>query len=55
MTGDEVRCALCGEPCTDERPPEDLSRAAYQSACSTCLELLFSTELEKVSGFPRAR
>jgi hypothetical protein len=23
MTGDDVRCALCGELCADERPPED--------------------------------
>jgi hypothetical protein len=50
MTGDNVRCPLCGELTTDERPTEDLSQTAYQSACRTCLELLFSTDLQKWTG-----
>jgi hypothetical protein len=47
MTETVRTCALCGELCTDERPSEELSKHAYQVACSTCLELLFSTDLER--------
>jgi hypothetical protein len=51
MAGDDVRCALCGGLCTDERLPEDAPwQHAFQSACSTCLELLFGTDLESWTG-----